>query len=235
MHMLPVTVISSASNTYAKKPKRLGIGQLPLRRLEMVISTYSNTLLSVSMINISNLACERAAEYGHLDCLKYLRETAKAPWDEDAVRLRAREQPPRLCTIPPRQQLSITKRLAIRRRSTTHARVVVVVIIIIIIIVIIIIVVEKQTQTREETFVLKKASKISLKPSDLSSSDRIQSSAFFSLFAFLSRVLKKRKPYHRYEERRNARFSVVYLLRALRRDVKRGDRRRVRPQGTGNT
>ena len=146
----------------------------------------------------------------------------------------AREQPPRLFTIPPRQQLSFTKRLAIRRRSTTHARVVVVVIIIIII-VIIIIVVEKQTQTREETFVLKNASKISLKPSDLSSSDRIQSSAFFSLFAFLSRVLKKRKPYHRYEERRNARFSVVYLLRALRRDVKRGDRRRVRPQGTGNT
>jgi len=140
-------------------------------------------------------------------------------------------------TIPPRQQLSITIWLAMRRRSTTHARVVVVIIIIIIIIiiVIIIIVVEKQTQTREETFVLKNASKISLKPSDLSSSDRIQSSAFFSLFAFLSRVLKKRKPYHRYEERRNARFSDVYLLRALRRDVKRGDRRRVRPQGTGNT
>jgi hypothetical protein len=146
----------------------------------------------------------------------------------------ALQQTPRVFTIPPRQQLSITIWLAIRRRSTTHARVVVV-IIIIIIIVIIIIVVEKQTQTREETFVLKNASKISLKPSDLSSSDRIQSSAFFSLFAFLSRVLKKRKPYHRYEERRNARFSVVYLLRALRRDVKRGDRRRVRPQGTGNT
>ena len=145
----------------------------------------------------------------------------------------AREQPTRMFTIPPRQQLSITIWLAMRRRSTTHARVVVV--IIIIIIVIIIIVVEKQTQTREETFVLKNASKISLKPSDLSSSDRIQSSAFFSLFAFLSRVLKKRKPYHRYEERRNARFSDVYLLRALRRDVKRGDRRRVRPQGTGNT
>ena len=32
------------------------------------------------------LACERAASYApHLDCLKYLHETAKAPWDEDAV------------------------------------------------------------------------------------------------------------------------------------------------------
>ena len=46
----------------------------------MVIFTYSNILLSVSMINIRT-ACEYAAENGHLDCLKYLRETAKAPWD----------------------------------------------------------------------------------------------------------------------------------------------------------
>ena len=27
------------------------------------------------------LACANTAEKGHLDCLKYLRETAKAPWD----------------------------------------------------------------------------------------------------------------------------------------------------------
>ena len=47
------TVISSASNTYTKKPKRLGIGELPLGRLQMVISTYSNILLSVSMINMT--------------------------------------------------------------------------------------------------------------------------------------------------------------------------------------
>ena len=53
--MLPKSVISSASNTYAKKPKRLGIWQLPLGRLKMVISTYSNILLSVSMMNITNL------------------------------------------------------------------------------------------------------------------------------------------------------------------------------------
>ena len=49
------TVISSASNTYAKKRKRLGIRELPLRRLLMVISTYSNTLLSVNMINSRNM------------------------------------------------------------------------------------------------------------------------------------------------------------------------------------
>ena len=38
------------------------------------------------MMNIDEDACEYAAEKGHLDCLKYLHETAKAPWDEDAVR-----------------------------------------------------------------------------------------------------------------------------------------------------
>ena len=31
-------------------------------------------------------ACIAAAMHGHLDCLKYLRETAKAPWDSWAVR-----------------------------------------------------------------------------------------------------------------------------------------------------
>ena len=55
VHMLPKTVISSASNTYTKKPKRLGIRKLPIGRLKMVIFTYSNILLSVSMINMTNL------------------------------------------------------------------------------------------------------------------------------------------------------------------------------------
>ena len=59
--------------------------ELPLGRLEMVISTYSNILLSVSMINCE-YACEYAAKNGHLDCLKYLHETAKAPWNSWAVR-----------------------------------------------------------------------------------------------------------------------------------------------------
>ena len=80
VQVLPKTVISSASNTYAKKRKRLGIRVLPIGRLKMVISTYSNILLSVSMINMTYSACKLAAKNGHLDCLKYLHETAKAPW-----------------------------------------------------------------------------------------------------------------------------------------------------------
>ena len=65
----------------------------------------------------------------------------------------AREQTPRMCTIPPRQQLSSPTWLAIRRRRTTRATRVVVVIIIIIIII-----VDKQTQKK---LVLKNESKIS--------------------------------------------------------------------------
>ena len=86
MHMLPQTVISRYSNTYAKKPKRLGIGELPLGRLKMVISTYSNILLSASMINITKVRVSCGHERP-LDCLKYLHETAKAPWNSEAVRV----------------------------------------------------------------------------------------------------------------------------------------------------
>ena len=31
-------------------------------------------------------ACENVAMNGHLDCLKFLHETAKAPWNSDAIR-----------------------------------------------------------------------------------------------------------------------------------------------------
>ena len=55
--MLPKTVISNTSNTYAKKSKRLGIGKLPILRLKMVIFIYSNILSSVSMMNTTALSC----------------------------------------------------------------------------------------------------------------------------------------------------------------------------------
>ena len=63
-------------------------------------------------------ACKLAAEFGQLDCLKYLHETAKAPWDDDAVE--AHDNNHRMCTIPPRQRLPITIWLAIRTRRVTH-------------------------------------------------------------------------------------------------------------------
>ena len=118
--LLPKTVISRYSNTYTKKSKRLGIFLLPLGRLKMVIFTYSNILSSVSLINIDELACERAAEFGHLDCLKYLHETAKAPWNSGPYLSAHENNHLRMFTIPPRQQLSLTTRLVLQRRNFTH-------------------------------------------------------------------------------------------------------------------
>ena len=39
-------------------------------------------------------ACTGAAMSGHLDCLKYLHETAKAPWDSYAVRRAHKDNQP---------------------------------------------------------------------------------------------------------------------------------------------
>ena len=53
--MLPETVILRYSNIYAKKPKRLGVIILPLRRLKIVIFTYSNIFLSVIIDIITHM------------------------------------------------------------------------------------------------------------------------------------------------------------------------------------
>ena len=38
---------------------------------------------------IDEMACACAAQNGHLECLKYLHEEAKAPWDSDTASLAA--------------------------------------------------------------------------------------------------------------------------------------------------
>ena len=115
VHMLPKTVISRYSNTYTKKSKRLGILILPLARLIVVIFIYSNILLSVSMINIANMrvVCGRGRSLGLFEVLTRNRQSALG---RRSGTLRAQEKPNRLRTIPPRQRLPVTKRLAIRTR-----------------------------------------------------------------------------------------------------------------------
>ena len=120
VHVLPKTVISSASNTYAKKSKRLGILGLPNGRLEMVIFTYSNTLLSVKYDKYRRDACEYAAENGHLDCLKYLHETAKAPWDYEAVRYAHENNQTECLQYLLDNDCPLPDRLVSRRRNFTH-------------------------------------------------------------------------------------------------------------------
>ena len=92
--MLPKSVISSASNTYAKKSKRLGIwttASWAARNGHLHILEY---LVERKYDEYHEFACECAAEYGHLDCLKYLRETAKAPWDRTPYDTRTRTTTP---------------------------------------------------------------------------------------------------------------------------------------------
>jgi len=92
---------------------------LPFGRLKMVISTYSNILLSVSMINIDVCVweCSRERPLRLFEVLTRNRQSALGLFGRTS---RTREQPPRMCTIPPRQQLSITRRLAIRTWRATH-------------------------------------------------------------------------------------------------------------------
>ena len=97
-----------------------------------------------------------AAENGHLHILEYLVERKYDEYDELRVScgherplrlfevlarnrqsavglsgrtLRAREQPPRVFTIPPRQQLSFTTRLAIRTWRAAHIVIIIIYII----------------------------------------------------------------------------------------------------------
>ena len=122
VHVLPKTVISRYSNTYAKKSKApWGSWTASCAALNghLHILEY---LVERKYDQYNECACANAAENGHLDCLKYLHETAKAPWDEDAV-VRARERPPRMFTIPPRQRLPFTRWLAIRARGVTRDRI----------------------------------------------------------------------------------------------------------------
>ena len=87
---------------------------------KMVIFTYSNILLSVSMINMTKMrvVCGRERPFRLFEVLARNRQSAL----ELTGRTRsAREQPPRLFTIPPRQQLSSTTWLAIRTWRVTHS------------------------------------------------------------------------------------------------------------------
>jgi len=79
---------------------------------QMVISTYSNILLSVSLINIDTLACglRPVRPLGLFEVLARNRQSALGL---SGVRDAHREKPHRVFTIPPRQRLSITRRLVI--------------------------------------------------------------------------------------------------------------------------
>ena len=84
--MLPKTVISRYSNTYAKKRKRLGDSVTASWAAENGHLHILEYLVERKYDQYHEGACQLAANNGHFDCLKYLRETAKAPWNYLAVR-----------------------------------------------------------------------------------------------------------------------------------------------------
>ena len=79
-------------------------------------------------------ACERAARKGQLDCLKYLRETAKAPWDDWIVYVAHKNNHPECvqylldnnCPLPPgwRRWRVARARIRFRIRFRTRIRII---------------------------------------------------------------------------------------------------------------
>ena len=120
--MLPKTVISRYSNTYAKKPKRLGVIILPLGRLKMVTFTYSNILLSVIIDIIYAYGVYGCGHIRPLGLFEVLTRNRQSAVELLGGTLRAREQTPRVFTILPRQRLSSPRRLVSRRWNVMHIR-----------------------------------------------------------------------------------------------------------------
>ena len=88
----------------------------------MVIFTYSNILLSVSLINIANMrvVCSQERPLRLFEVLARNRQSAVGRGRRTRS---AREQPTRMFTIPPRQQLSSPTRLAYEAWRVTRARI----------------------------------------------------------------------------------------------------------------
>ena len=100
----------------AKAPWRF---ELPLGRLDMVIFTYSNILLSVKYDQLTR-ACDDAADERPLRLFEVLARNRQSAVGRLERIPRTQAQPDRMFTIPPRQQLSSTTRLAIRTWRVTH-------------------------------------------------------------------------------------------------------------------
>ena len=106
----------------------LGLENCLIGRLKMVIFIYSNILLSVSMMNMTNMRV-RCGHERPLRLFEVLARNRQSAVGLSGRTIRAREQPPRMFTIPPRQQLSFTTRLAIRTWRAAHIVIIIIYII----------------------------------------------------------------------------------------------------------
>ena len=120
VQMLPKTVISSASNTYAKKRKRLGIRVLPSWAAQNGHLHILEYLVERKYDQYDECACANAAVLRPLGLFEVLTRNRQSAVGRLERIPRTQAQPDRMFTIPPRQQLSSTRWLAIRRRRVTH-------------------------------------------------------------------------------------------------------------------
>ena len=84
--MLPKTVISSASNTYAKKSKRLGIQRTAAWAAANGHLHILEYLVERKYDQYSVLACRFAAQRRPLRLFEVLTRNRQRPWDSQAVR-----------------------------------------------------------------------------------------------------------------------------------------------------
>ena len=134
VHVLPKTVISRYSNAYAKKQKRLGIILLPLAyQGHLHILEY---LVERKFEKYDACACMLAVQERPLRMFEVLTRNRQSALGLSRVR-KAREQPTRICTIPPRQRLPFTISLDVRARRFNRDRIRIRIIIRIIIIIVI--------------------------------------------------------------------------------------------------
>ena len=132
--MLPKTVISSAQILTRRSQSALGFGTASwaahnghLHILEYLVERKYDKFDEVCVC-----VCSRVRP---LELFEVLARNRQMALGLSGRSIRAQEQPHRLCTIPPRQQLSITRRLVVRRWTAARSIVIIISIIIIIIII----------------------------------------------------------------------------------------------------
>ena len=97
-------------------------------RLKMVIFIYSNILLSVSMMNMTNMRVALRPQRP-LRLFEVLARNRQSALGLSAVRLAHENNHTRMFTIPPRQRLPFTTRLAIRTWRAAHIVIIIIYII----------------------------------------------------------------------------------------------------------
>ena len=120
VHVLPQTVISRYSNTYAKKSKAPWDWRTAAWAAENGHLHILEYLVERKFDKYGELACQICSRERPLRLFAVLTRNRQSALGLCGRTSRSQEQTHRMCTIPPRQRLPITRRLAIRTWRATH-------------------------------------------------------------------------------------------------------------------